>query len=81
VYSLALASRQDTNRCSIDRCASEGPPRARLAGIPFSDAISGGKPYAVVTLSGLATEVNPETVGLDPDRLARLDRYLDAIVA
>jgi CubicO group peptidase (beta-lactamase class C family) len=35
----------------------------------------------VTTLSRLAVEVDPESVGLDRDRLARLDRYLDNYVA
>jgi CubicO group peptidase (beta-lactamase class C family) len=38
----------------------------------------------VVTLtpsSPLAVEVDPQQVGFDPDRLARLDRYLDVCVA
>jgi CubicO group peptidase (beta-lactamase class C family) len=34
----------------------------------------------MVTLSGIAQEVSPEDVGLDPERLDRLDRYLDAYV-
>jgi CubicO group peptidase (beta-lactamase class C family) len=35
----------------------------------------------VATLAALAPEVSPEDVGLDPDRLARLDRHLDEYVA
>ena len=35
----------------------------------------------MATLATLAPEVSPEDVGLDPDRLARLDRHLDTYVA
>jgi len=35
----------------------------------------------MLTATGLSTEVEPRAVGLDPDRLARLDRFLDAYVA
>jgi CubicO group peptidase (beta-lactamase class C family) len=35
----------------------------------------------VATLAALAPEVGPDEVGLDPDRLARLDAHLDAYVA
>jgi CubicO group peptidase (beta-lactamase class C family) len=35
----------------------------------------------MATLTALAPEVSPEEVGLDPDRLARLDRHLDEYVA
>jgi CubicO group peptidase (beta-lactamase class C family) len=35
----------------------------------------------MATLAALAPEVGPEDVGLDPDRLQRLDRHLDEFVA
>jgi len=50
-------------------------------GIPFSEVAPSSKLGTVLTLSGLATEVSAREVGLDPDRLARLDRYLDNYVA
>jgi len=50
-------------------------------GIPFSEVAPSSKLGTVLTLSGLATEVSAREVGLDPDRLARLVRYLDNYVA
>ena len=35
----------------------------------------------MATTTALAAEVEPQEVGLDPERLARLDAYLDGFVA
>jgi CubicO group peptidase (beta-lactamase class C family) len=36
---------------------------------------------AIATSTSLACDVRPEQVGLDPQRLARVDKYLDDFVA
>jgi CubicO group peptidase (beta-lactamase class C family) len=60
--------------------ASIGPPTAAW-GVSFSHRKSADKLVDVVTLaSGLAVEASPQDVGFDPERLNRLDRYLDAYV-